>query len=380
MVKNDLKLGIALSGGGVRAAVFHLGVLGRLAADGLLEKITRISTVSGGTLVTGLIYSIAGNKWPTSDFYLKECLTQTQHYLTKTNIQSNALFRGIAKLGYIIQGGANSISKSMQGCWGISGSLNDIPLEPRWVLNATTYESGKNWRFIPQRRMGDYLINYVEKPRIPLTDAMAASAAYPGLIGPLALDTKKFSWFKFKGQKRIDTQPQFKRLHLWDGGIYDNLGVEALFKIQDEDNYQDDFNFLVVSDASSAIETRKYPIRFWKRAYRLLKVAMDQVRSLRARTLINHFETHINSGVYLKIGNTGRKILAAGGIEKESIDKLTRNSLSLNDAKSAEDFKTTLRKLTVPEYDLLYRHGWEVANFTLQARCPDFFQHKEWNV
>ena len=64
MAENDLQIGIALSGGGVRAAVFHLGVLGRLAEDGLLEKITRISTVSGGTLVTGLIYSIAGNKWP----------------------------------------------------------------------------------------------------------------------------------------------------------------------------------------------------------------------------------------------------------------------------------------------------------------------------
>ena len=30
MAESDLKLGIALSGGGVRAAVFHLGVLGRL--------------------------------------------------------------------------------------------------------------------------------------------------------------------------------------------------------------------------------------------------------------------------------------------------------------------------------------------------------------
>ena len=59
-------------------------------------------------------------------------------------------------------------------------------------LNATTFESGKNWRFIPQRRMGDYIVNYVEKPSIPLTDAMVASAAYPGLIGPLVLRTKKF--------------------------------------------------------------------------------------------------------------------------------------------------------------------------------------------
>ena len=262
MAESDLKIAIALSGGGVRAAVFHLGVLGRLAEDRLLEKITRISTVSGGTLVTGLVYSIAGNKWPTSDVYLKECLIQTRHYLTETNIQSNALFRGIAKLGYFIPGGAKVISKSIQDCWGISGSLNDIPPEPRWVLNATTFESGKNWRFIPLRRMGDYVVNYVEKPNIPLTDAMVASAAYPGLIGPLVLRTKKFSWFEFEGQNQITAQPRFKKLHLWDGGIYDNLGVEALFKIADKHEYQDDYNFLVVSDASNAIEIRKHSIWF----------------------------------------------------------------------------------------------------------------------
>ena len=377
MAENDLKIGIALSGGGVRAAVFHLGVLGRLAEDRLLEKITRISTVSGGTLITGLIYSIAGNKWPTSGFYLNKCLVRTRHYLTRTDVQRGALFSGGFRPKDLIHRRAKLISRSMQDCWGISGSLNDIPLEPRWVLNATTYESGKNWRFIPQRRMGDYVVNYVEKPCIPLTDAMAASAAYPSLIGPLVLNTEKFSWFKFEGGNQIPTQPRFKRLHLWDGGVYDNLGAEALFKIQDNDKYQDDFNFLVVSDASNAIETRKHPIWFWKRAYRLMIVAMDQVRSLRARTLNNYFETHNSSGVYLKIGNTGRKILAAVGIEKESIDELTKNSLSLKDAEAAEEFKTTLRKLTKAEYDLLYRHGWEVANFTLQARCPNLFQHKE---
>ena len=69
MTKDELKIGIALSGGGMRAAVFHLGVLGRLAEDGLLEKITRISTVSGGTLVTGLIYSIAEKSWPHEQFF-----------------------------------------------------------------------------------------------------------------------------------------------------------------------------------------------------------------------------------------------------------------------------------------------------------------------
>ena len=42
-----MKLGLALSGGGFRATVFHLGVLDRLAAENLLESVSFMSTVSG---------------------------------------------------------------------------------------------------------------------------------------------------------------------------------------------------------------------------------------------------------------------------------------------------------------------------------------------
>ena len=380
MTKNELKIGIALSGGGLRAAVFHLGILGRLAEDGLLEKITRISTVSGGTLVTGLIYSIGKNKWPTSDFFLNKCLDQTRYYLTRKNIQLNAIFRGTRQPIAFIQRRANLISKSIQNCWKISGNLNDIPHQPQWILNATTSESGKNWRFIPQRRMGDYVVNHVEKPNILLADAMAASAAYPGLIGSLALDTRKYNWFEFRRETIEPTQPKFSKLHLWDGGLYENLGVETLFKIGDECPYPDDCNFLLVSDASNPIGLKKHSIRPLKQARRLIAISLDQIRSLRARLLINHFKNHKNSGVYFKIGNTGHKILEDVKTNNKLIDELTRNSLSADAAKSAEDFKTTLRKLTEAEYDLLYQHGWEVANFTLQARCPDIFQHKERNA
>lgn len=47
--------GLALSGGGLRAAFFHLGTLAFLAERDLLRNIEFISTVSGGTL-TGTLY------------------------------------------------------------------------------------------------------------------------------------------------------------------------------------------------------------------------------------------------------------------------------------------------------------------------------------
>ncbi len=45
------KLGLALSGGGFRASLFHIGVLARLAELDQLKDIEVISTVSGGSIL-----------------------------------------------------------------------------------------------------------------------------------------------------------------------------------------------------------------------------------------------------------------------------------------------------------------------------------------
>jgi len=50
------KVGLALSGGGFRAALFHIGVLARVAELGLLRRVQVISTVSGGSIVGALYY------------------------------------------------------------------------------------------------------------------------------------------------------------------------------------------------------------------------------------------------------------------------------------------------------------------------------------
>ena len=47
--------GLCLSGGGYRAMVFHLGALWRLYDAGLLRGLNRISSVSGGSITSGLL-------------------------------------------------------------------------------------------------------------------------------------------------------------------------------------------------------------------------------------------------------------------------------------------------------------------------------------
>ena len=50
------KVGLALSGGGFRASLFHLGVLARLAEMDVLRSVEALSTVSGGSIVGAHYY------------------------------------------------------------------------------------------------------------------------------------------------------------------------------------------------------------------------------------------------------------------------------------------------------------------------------------
>ena len=52
------ELGVALSGGGVRAAAFALGALLYLVDTGLNKRVKVISSVSGASLTNGFVVSI----------------------------------------------------------------------------------------------------------------------------------------------------------------------------------------------------------------------------------------------------------------------------------------------------------------------------------
>ncbi len=370
----DLKIGITLSGGGVRAAVFHLGVLSRLADEHLLEKVKMISTVSGGTLLTGLLYQANNNSWPTSDQLKTKCFPYIKNCLTNKNLQLNVILRTLLfPFPYIGMGRASIVAAGIKNCWGIRLMLNDLPIEPRWIINGTTIESGKNWRFIPQKRMGDYILNYVKAPKISLSHAMGASAGVPMLLGPLKIKTSKYRWFKYELGKEIDCDaPPFKKIHIWDGGAYDNLGLESLLKYSNGLTYRDEINFLLVSDAALEINTVK---RKWYNAMRLIDITMDQVRSLRARSLWDHFENNQDSGVYLKIGSTIENIKNDYKISKEKI--LTSKGLDDARIKNLKTYPTTLWKMKEDDFTDIYNHGWEVANAALVSRCPSKFNNQK---
>ena len=367
-----MKLGLALSGGGVRAAVFHCGVLQRLALDRAFEEMTFLSTVSGGSLVVGLIFCKNEHRWPTSEEYLGLVLPLVRSCLTTANLQWSYGWRSFVLPWRLLQGRADLLANQLEKQWGIYGTLQDLELAPRWVVNSTCYETGRNWQF-SQKRMGDYVANYVLEPKVNIADAISASAAVPGLIGPLTIRSTDFNWHEYKNGTPTPVNLLTKRYELWDGGVYDNLGIEPLYK--PSGGFREGIDFMLVSDASALF--RKPPQKInrrgmTRRLVRLINVAKDQIRGLRARALVNHFERNPGTGAYFRFGNTVEDIYNAVGASSISKDTLEETRVN-----QIREFATTLRRLSTEEFDLLLQHGFEVANATLATRLSDKFKYKK---
>ena len=280
-----MKIGLALSGGGIRAAVFHCGVLQRLAIDNMLEEVWAISTVSGGSLVSGLIWSENKLKWPTSTEYLQVVLPAIKQHITGTNIEKEYFWATLSAPWLWNRGRAHLLARAMEKNWRISGRLNQLEDKPLWSINTTCYETGKNWRF-SQEKMGDYVTKYVARPTVTIADAIAASAGVPGIIGPLVIKSKEHTWTEYGGT--TITKTPHKQYKLWDGGVYDNLGVEALFKPRE--GLQKGIELLLVSDASAPLGIKSWSaggiLRTVRRGGRLLDIPRNQVRGLYARMLV----------------------------------------------------------------------------------------------
>jgi NTE family protein len=358
-----MEIGLALSGGGIRATVFHLGVLARLATDNRLENISFLSTVSGGSLCIGLVLAANDGTWPSSSEFCHGVVPNIRHLLTTYDLERMLFLRTVFTPKYLLHRRAICLASLLEDIWGITGNVCDLPEYPRWVINASCHETGKRWRF-ERKRMGGFKFGESPFPKFPLSEAIAASAAVPFLIGSLVLDTTKYIWEEYRGDEKYPFTPQDKQLHLWDGALYDNLGTEAFAK------RKDGYDFLIVSDASTALRTTRWS---WLERYRrIYDIASSQSQSVRSRSLLERFISNTTNGCYLRIGNSLDYIFTEAKRHSE-IEALRAGCLPQEDAVKAKDFNLTLRRLSPHEFENLFRHGFEVADCTLYAYWSEQF-------
>jgi len=381
IVAKQHTLSVALSGGGVRAAAFHAGVMRYLAEQGRLEDVVHVSSVSGGSLFVGMVFSLTGYKWPSSEAYLTEVFPCFRQILTTQSLQWSALRRLVFNpLNWrFLLSRANVLAYAIEATWGVRGELAAIGKSPTWSINCTTAETGRRFRF-KRMTMGDYELGYANAEEFSLAKAMAISAAFPGGIGPLSVKTKDFQWEKRPGEwgkgqgSVLPFAPPFRRLHLYDGGLYDNLGIEPLFDIgrqafKADETLERQANFLLVSDAGAALARKPIlhplnPFRF----KRIADIALDQTRSLRVRALMNFLQQEPESGAYLGIGaaaSTNIRRLAAGR-ESVAARLQAHGWVPEAEARLAAAYRTTLCRMTEPSFDLIARHGYETAKWNLE--------------
>ena len=281
-------IGLCLSGGGYRAMVFHIGVLWRLYDAGVLKKLERISSVSGGSITAGVL----ALKWrelsfapgtAESDFVRK--VVAPLRELAGETIDADSIVLGLVLPGRISDRVAAAYDEHLFG----GKTLQDLPDNPRFVINATNVQSGVLWRF-SKPYMRDYLVGEVKNPQVRLAQAVAASSAFPPVLSPCELRLDPNTFTPKSGE--LQRKPFTSRVILTDGGVYDNLGLETVWK---------GFQTVLVSDGGGKLEAEEEPKSDWaQHSYRVLNVIDNQVRALRKRQLIDSFKAKEGDAVHRK--------------------------------------------------------------------------------
>lgn len=350
---DTLKIALSLSGGGIRAMVFHLGVLRFLAERGLLEHVERISTVSGGSLLVGLILQENKVTWPLSQKFLEAVYPELRKKLCETSLQWGAarqLFNPW-NLQFILSR-ANLLALALEREWGVCCKLSELPITPEWSINGTTAENGKRFRF-KKTDIGDYQLGYAAPGNFPLSKAIAMSAAFPGGFGPLRINTRSFNWRKRAWDAPVETEEpvdiNYKALHLYDGGVYDNLGLEPFFDPgQGKSKHPE--NVIIASDAGAPLPSGfSFFVLNPFRLKRVADIMSDQAHALRVRTFSNYLQQGPGRGAFIYIG---MEVNAEG---------------SSKSAEFASNFPTTLRRIDLSEFDRLADHGYLVAKHVAET-------------
>ncbi len=274
---------LCLSGGGFRAMVFHIGVIWRLYEAGLLGKVARISSVSGGSITAAFL----GMKWSRIDFantdvnhgFIREFVAPLRKFAGRT-IDIRSVILGALLPGTV----GDRIASAYDAALFEGNTLQALPDAPRFVINATNVQSGVLCRFT-KRYMWDYRVGRIDadKMKVTLAQAVAASSSFPPVLSPFQLRVAHDDFTPGSGMD-LQRPPFTAGMVLTDGGVYDNLGLETAWKRH---------KTVFVSDAGGKIKAEEAPKHDWPRhSYRVLNLIDSQVRALRNRQVIDSLKLY----------------------------------------------------------------------------------------
>ncbi len=285
---------LALSGGGYRAMLFHLGSLRRLNEAGYLRRLGdggKISSVSGGS-ITAAKLAIVWNELTFDDAGVAINLTElledpiVEFASKRSGIEDLIGLDAATFIDAVVTFGRNAgdelaenLAEDLLG----HGTLQDFPSldeGPHFIINATSMQTGNIFWF-SKPYQGDGTVGLWRNPNTPISEAVAASAGYPPVLSPSLLNAS--GTFDEDEQGELAYGDYVARHELADGGIYDNLGLEPIW---------DSHQTILVSDGGGQLATEPNPDNdALRHSLRVVSVLDHQVRDLRKRQLIGAYKT-----------------------------------------------------------------------------------------
>lgn len=384
----DRGMCLCLSGGGFRATLFHLGVVQRLNELGVLSRLSTITSVSGGSITNGVLASrwASLNLGPNGVFTnLDDLVVKPLREFCATDLRTAMLIG--ARLNpfnwprlvvdrFSVSG--NSLAEAYEPFF--KSTLSDLPppgpQSPRFIFCATNVRTGACWHFHggPQARMGDFYNGYCDAGHVRVSDAVAASSAFPPGFSALRLqipDGQTFSRDDPWGTQRVTSskRPSSQAIELLnpilltDGGVYDNLGVEPVWTT---------YNTLFVSDAGRPFESvdssgQSLPSRLRRAA----DISMEQVAAVRKRWLVTDLVA-------------GRRFGALWTLHTRLADFPISDKHGYDEAsaKLIRKIRTDLDAFSEGEIACLENHGYSMADAAMRSyaagHCPNLSQPFHW--
>lgn len=340
------EIGLCLSGGGYRAMLFHVGVLWRLMQSGKLLEIDRISSVSGGSITAGVL-ALAWNELKAGglDAFQARVVAPLRR-MAGVTIDERSILSGILLPGMIGEFVARAYDKHLFD----GATLQDLPDWPVFVFNATNLETGTLFRFT-KAEARDWRVGRIDKPRFKIAQAVAASSAFPPVLSPFILDVEPSDFDPPAGKEIADNRFR-SEISLTDGGVYDNLGLEQVWKR---------CKTVLASDGGGRIEDDPSPPGDWARgAKRVLDVVDHQVRNLRKLQVVRSLDAKERMGAYWGIRTDIADYELPDAYPAPHVDTLR-----------IAEIATRLRRMDASEQERLINWGYAVSDAAMRRYWPD---------
>ncbi len=343
---------LCLSGGGFRAALFHLGALRRLNELGVLAQVDTISAVSGGSILAAFLAQRVP-AWPAEGPVLppaewERLVAGPFRDFTRRNLRTGPLLRRLLPSQWL---GGPAAVEALERAYRrrvTRLTLRELPDRPWFIFSATDMAFGANWTF-EKGAIGDYRAGTVAPPPpdYPVARAVAASSCSPPVFDPLPIRLEPDQLKGGDAARHPNRDALIRGLHLTDGGVYDNMGLEPVWK---------DHRTLLVSDGGATFDFAwdKNPI--W-RLMRYTSLVDNQARSLRKRWLIAGFVRKVLAGAYWGIGSAAASYDMPGGYSKALA------------AEVIAETRTDMDAFTEAEIAVLENHGYWLADAAIRKHA-----------